>query len=76
MKSRIQEKEICNEEKTYPYIGIDRKGLIVLFCNKQEGVILKKPEEQLYNRYKVGDYREDWVQGAFQVFDKEVVLSN
>ena len=74
MKSLLLGKSLLANEISYPILGkYHNSNLIVLFTDKDEGVVLVADED-----WKViGDCNEDWEMSEF-TFDKdlEVLLSN
>lgn len=59
-----QESDIPMDERQYPYIGRSRRGVIVLFTNYQQGVLLSDSYLMLV---KLGDHHKMWNEVLFKV---------
>ena len=73
MKSVVGETRV-KRELNYP--GLMKAiygGFIVLFVERCEGIVVNDEGDNIYS---IGDYRTDWVEDSFEVFEGEVTLSN
>lgn len=75
MKVEVKENTQELEKKTrYPWIGISENGVIVLFTHSSSGICLQKGI--VFNSYRIGDFKDDWMELHFKPFEDEIVLSN
>ena len=72
---KVELKETKKERpRVYPYIGKHPLSkIVVLFTEEDSGVVL---EEGDGSRFRRGEYSPNWNEGAFKLFEGEVVLSN
>jgi hypothetical protein len=71
MKVIVNEKAIKKESK-YPYLGISKDGLIILFAKQQYGTVINKIE----GNHSIGYHSDCWIEEGFELFHGEIVLSN
>lgn len=71
MQVKIEERE--SECISYPWIGRSKNDydLIVLFASHKTGIVL----QENYN-YEEGEFRDDWIENNFDLFNGEIRLSN
>lgn len=63
-----------NPLRVYPYIGKHPQSkVVVLFTEKDSGFVLEEGDR---SGYGMGEYSPDWNEGAFYIFEGEIVLSN
>jgi hypothetical protein len=57
----------------YPCMKKHYSGNVVLFNKSNCGTLLMKGDS---SSYKIGDYREDWIEINFEPIDYSITLSN
>lgn len=75
MKSEIVMKEEDQKERTYPWLGISKKGknVVVLFITFGEGVVVSTGTNDIY---RIGYFTDTWDVENFYEFKGQVILSN
>jgi len=67
IKSEI--KTNVKTERKYPYIGIDKDGVVILFTGPRTGTCLKC-------NYGIGSYSEGWKENNCVPLNGEIILRN
>ena len=70
MKVTVNDKS--KEKPCYPYLGINKIGLIVLFHYENSGTVLFRGN----SGENTGRYSSSWEESKFEFFPGEIVLSN
>ena len=52
---------------------VEHRGLIVLFTEKSTGICIKLDKG---SRYAIGEYRHDWIEDEFILFNDILTLQN
>ena len=68
---KISKKEEIKNKIDYPYLGINKDGLIVLFTEERTGVVL----QNIVN-YPIGHISDDWYESSFTPFENIIALQN
>lgn len=63
------------EDKEYPYLGIDTDGMIILFATRNNGTILNKGKNPCSN-FNFGDFTNGIYDDSFEKFEGSITLSN
>lgn len=72
MKATLKQENQKKQEQQYPYIGIgDQTGLVVLFTEKGEGMVLNDGR-----KYSIGKYSKGWSMSYFKPLKGSIELSN
>ena len=72
MSVKVSLKESVFTVKYFPKLMIGDKGVIILFQNDSEGVVVFPGD----NSYNVGYYYADWASEMFKDYNEEVTLKN
>ena len=73
MKVIVNEsKEPKEKEQVYPFIGMHRNNIIVLFSSMYTGIVLKPNRESV----KLGTFSNNWDMADFIPYKGKVILSN
>jgi len=67
-EGKKREKDI---KRDYPYLGEFDSGLVVLFINKEKGLVIRGDEID-----KIGDYSEHWAEKDVTLFKGDIILRN
>lgn len=72
MKSEVFEKKADPKPRFYPYLGIAKDGLVVLFSSVGAGMVIVTGS----STYHIGSYMKAWDDRQFEPMLGKVVLSN
>ena len=72
MKSVVVETRV-KRELNYPCLMKSMSGIIVLFIDKHTGIVVSNEGDDDNN---IGDYRTNWVESSFVLFEGSITLSN
>lgn len=72
MAIKVEVKEKKNTEFTYPFIGITKRGTIVLFNSYRTGTVLKGVERE----HEPGYCSDNWAMTQFEKLNEIVEMSN
>jgi len=61
------------KENTYPCIMANTEGPIVLFSENGQGTVINNEGDETHT---LGDYRDDWDMGYFEICTSKIELSN
>lgn len=64
-----------SKEIEYPWLGVTSDGLVVLFHDKNCGIVVYKPTDYPCPN-KLGDYHATWQMVFFEPFTGTLTLSN
>ena len=74
MKCKVKFKDSSNNLRNFPRLMISDNGMIVLFEEEEQGVVLVKSRVKV--EFGVGEYCECFNMAFFQDFDGKVIVSN
>lgn len=74
MKVTVKQSDVV-ERKSYPYLGINENAVVVAFTCEKTGVVMANNDTVL-NGFSLFEYRSDWIESTFRVFEGEIVLRN
>lgn len=76
MKIEIEDKKL--NKCDFPYLGKHIYSDCVVFFNDEESgtIIMEDKKDENRANYNVGDYRTDWLQDNFILFNGVIKLSN
>jgi hypothetical protein len=58
--------------KDFPTLMIDKNKTIVLFSQKDKGVVISSEE----GIYSIGDFYDNWAMSCFKGYEGEITLKN
>ncbi len=66
-------KEEKKTERTYPYLGYSRKGVVVLFYSRVSGTVLKADDDSIFF---VGEHCSSFNEDKFTPLEGKITLQN